>query len=763
MNARSLTRATLYRVALGATLVVVVSCAVTYRLLFGEIEQRALERLHEYAGQRAAYHESRFSLARAFHDVIKADFVARYREPAPDAARRFDALMERQADGAIRNRPQFADVTRHSTGWIHRRVEPDAEFKRRWMLFYDLSQHYARLVTTRFINFYFMHPTEPANMGFDDPVRSGNIEWAALTPADYPLWEREFFTAANAANNPERRTLWAGPYLEPVYGQMFVTAITPVYVGDEHVATIGSDDMMSELEASVLRADLPGTTHTVFRGDGRLIADPQYMRRIAESSAGFDIAATGDRRLEALLRRARAAGAGTVHGYDGDVDQYYAVSLLQSTGWYFASTLPGELVRKHAFQAAQWVLWTGIVSLVLLLAGLALILRPAFDAMLRSLAERDTELARQRETLHQRERLAAMGSLLAGVAHELNNPLSIVVARATLLEEGATDPAVRSSVEKIRAAAERCARIVRTFLTMARQGKPQQGAVDLNRLIEDCLEMLAYGLRTAGVQVEHDLDARLPEVSGNADQLHQVFLNLLINAQQALEGQPEPRRLRVTSRQEGGSLVVRVADNGPGIPEAIRSRIFDPYFTTKPLGGGTGVGLAVSLGIVSAHDGTLTVDCPPAGGAVFEVRLPVPATQAAVERPLPAPAAQAGGRRSFLIVDDEPELAALLADILREDAATIDIAASGSEALARLREREYDVILTDLRMPEMDGPELYRQVRQRWPHLAASMIFISGDALSPAVQRFLAEVDRPLLEKPFAPAEVRRHCRAVRG
>jgi CheY-like chemotaxis protein len=206
---------------------------------------------------------------------------------------------------------------------------------------------------------------------------------------------------------------------------------------------------------------------------------------------------------------------------------------------------------------------------------------------------------------------------------------------------------------------------------------------------------------------------------------------------------------------------VQVADNGPGIPEAIRSRIFDPYFTTKPVGGGTGVGLAVSLGIVDGHGGTLTVRCPPGGGAVFEVRLPVHAVNQHVERAAPGSDAPVGnGKRRFLIVDDEPELGSVLADILREDAASIDIAASGREALERLRERDYDAILTDLRMPEMDGPELYRQVKQRWPELASRMIFISGDALSPSVQRFLAETDRPLLEKPFAPAEVRRYCRA---
>src|SRR5690606_26883874 len=162
---RSLAKATLCRVALGVTLIVALSSGVSYQLLYREIEERALERLREYAAQRTEYHEAQLALASAFHEVIKEDLLRRYREPMPDAAERFDRLMMRYPDGAIRNRPEYADVQRFSTGWVHERVEPDETFKRLWMLYFDVSEHYARLVTTRFTNFYLMHPTEPANMG----------------------------------------------------------------------------------------------------------------------------------------------------------------------------------------------------------------------------------------------------------------------------------------------------------------------------------------------------------------------------------------------------------------------------------------------------------------------------------------------------------------------------------------------------------------------------------------------------------------------
>lgn len=923
---RSLTRQTLLRVAVGVALVVALSTGITYRLLYQELEQRALEQLREYSQQRTQLHESRFSLGKAFHDVIKADLVRRYQQSPPDAAQRFDALMIRHADGAWRNRPAYDDVTKYSTGWIHKDTQIDAEFRRRWMLYFDISEHYARLVTSRFVNLYLMHPTQMCNMGFDDPVRSGNIKWAALTPADYPMNQREYFAAANLANNPARQTVWAGPYYEPVYKQILVSVLTPVYFGDEHIATIGSDDLLGDLETTILRSDIPGASHTMFRKDGRLVVDPQYMQRIIGSYNGFNIADANDVRLETLWKLALSAADQPVYGYAKNIDQYYAIGVLRSTGWYFASTLPGQVIRSQAFRASQWVLWAGIASIGLLIASLAFILRrqiarplrelqdgirsattgevrelpvsgadelahmaAAFNTMLGKVSERDAavrtekerfraliehaadviivvsaegvvryaspsaqsafgvlpdvlvgrslltethpedrerldsalravlgrpgemvertefrirhadgswrwmeatgtnqignaavngivinardvsdakdaeaEIARQRENVYQREKLAAMGSLLAGVAHELNNPLSIVVGRATMLEEETTDRVTRTTAQKIRAAAERCTRIVRTFLAMARQHKPEQSAVAINAVLEESLEILAYSLRTAGIVVEKHLAADLPPAIGNADQLHQVFLNLIVNAQQAMEIQPPPRRLRITSDLQLDRIRIRIADNGPGVPDAIRSRIFDPYFTTKPPGGGTGVGLAVSLGIIESHNGTLTVDCPPEGGATFQVLLPIHASEEALQRPSSAAADPASThRRRLLIVDDEPEVGALLADILRREATSIDQVGSGPQALQCLSDHEYEVILTDLRMPEMDGPELYRQIQQRWPQWANRVIFITGDALSASVQRFLTDSGRPYLEKPFVPADVRELVREV--
>ena len=368
----------------------------------------------------------------------------------------------------------------------------------------------------------------------------------------------------------------------------------------------------------------------------------------------------------------------------------------------------------------------------------------------------EEELARQRESLYQREKLAALGSLLAGVAHELNNPLSVVVARAVLLEEQG-DAATQSAALKIRTAAERCARIVRTFLAMARQQQPERGPVAVNEVITAALDMTGYAIRTSGIDVSLALAPDLPLILADADQLHQVLLNLIINAQQSLQEHPAPRRISVTSSIDpvAGTLRIAVADNGPGIDPRHRARIFDPYFTTKPTGMGTGVGLAVSLGIVESHGGELCVACPREGGAIFTITLPVRPVQPGDATMTAVPAASPR-RRSVLVVDDEAEIRESLAEILCGARHRVVTASSGREALERMAVEYYDVILTDVRMPDLDGRALYAQIEQRWPRQAARVVFVTGDTLASELRDFVRNSGRLVIEKPFLPSEVRR-------
>src|SRR5207244_4485361 len=218
------------------------------------------------------------------------------------------------------------------------------------------------------------------------------------------------------------------------------------------------------------------------------------------------------------------------------------------------------------------------------------------------------------------------------------------------------------------------------------------------------------------------------------------LLNLIINAQQSLQDQPPPRRISVTSCFDflADLVCITVADNGPGIPAHLRARVFEPYFTTKPTGMGTGVGLAVSLGIVEAHGGTLTVNCPTDGGAVFTILLPVGVVEATATHP-GLPSKPSASQRTILIVDDEAEIRETLAEILTGAQHQVVTASSGREALERMAADHYDAILTDIRMPDLDGRALYQEVERRWPRQTGRIVFVTGDTLASALREFVSQ------------------------
>jgi CheY-like chemotaxis protein/two-component sensor histidine kinase len=369
-----------------------------------------------------------------------------------------------------------------------------------------------------------------------------------------------------------------------------------------------------------------------------------------------------------------------------------------------------------------------------------------------------TERTHAEATLRQNERLAAMGQLLAGVAHELNNPLSVVIGHATLLREMAGGGPFAERVRKIAEAAERTARIVRNFLAMARQRPPERRRVRLNQIVQDAVELLAYALRVDGVEVSLDLAPDMPDLWADAHQLHQVLVNLLVNAHQAMRQTPEPRQLSLTTRSDpaAGRVWLEVADTGPGVSASIEPRLFEPFFTTKPPGQGTGLGLSLCRGVVESHGGSIQLQRRPGSGAVFRVELPVS---------VPVPAARAadgaGGPSTLrglrvLAVDDEPDILDILDDLLARDGHRVDRAANGRAALDRLRAATYDLIVSDVRMPEMDGPALYRELERHVPPMTRRFIFVTGDALTPETEEFVQRTEVPTVGKPFDADEIRK-------
>jgi PAS domain S-box-containing protein len=363
-------------------------------------------------------------------------------------------------------------------------------------------------------------------------------------------------------------------------------------------------------------------------------------------------------------------------------------------------------------------------------------------------------LRRTQEQLVQSEKMVALGQLISGVAHELNNPLTAILGYSELLE---TSPEASSQTGefavKIAKQAQRTQKIVQNLLSFARQQKPERRAIQVNEVIEDTLALRDYDWRRCRISIHRDLDAGLPEIQGDRHQLQQVFLNILNNAFDELKSAPEPRNIWVRTCRAGERVVIEVSDSGPGVREPMR--VFDPFYTTKPVGEGTGLGLSICYGILKEHGGEIAVRNLPAGGASFLVYLPVSAGVASVERTeAPSkPSATAGPRStgvSILLVDDEEAVLEVEREILREKGHLVYVATNVPEATALLERAEVDVIIADFKLSGLlGGQELYGWVRHRRPELSDRLIFTFADGQSTDVAHFLAASGCAALHKPF--------------
>jgi PAS domain S-box-containing protein len=365
------------------------------------------------------------------------------------------------------------------------------------------------------------------------------------------------------------------------------------------------------------------------------------------------------------------------------------------------------------------------------------------------------------------ERMASMGTLAAGVAHEINNPLAYVTWNLEALEEEVREaadgrlaserPQLQKTISEARDGVDRVRKIVRGLKTFSRPEEDERTPIDLREVLDLAVNMTFNELRHRAQLVK---DYRpTPAVLGNEGRLGQVFINLLLNAAQAIpEGHASSHEIRVvTLTDASGRAVVEVKDTGSGIQPDVLGRIFDPFFTTKAVGEGTGLGLSISHSIVTSLGGEIAADSAPGEGAVFRVVLPAatPEIPGVATPGAPAPS-EVGRRGKVLVVDDDSALGASLARILSKEHDVTHVAA-GREALERLLGGEhFDVVLCDLMMPEMTGMELHAELARTLPLVGERFVFMTGGAFTPTAQAFLDRVPNTRLHKPFNLQELRR-------
>jgi PAS domain S-box-containing protein len=364
--------------------------------------------------------------------------------------------------------------------------------------------------------------------------------------------------------------------------------------------------------------------------------------------------------------------------------------------------------------------------------------------------------------LQQKEKLSSIGEIVAGVAHELNNPLSGVLGFSQLLAQKDENGRFQRDIERIVDCAGRCQKIVQNLLSFARPGSPERKPVGLNGILEKTLDLLEPALRADSIEIVKEITPDLPYVMADFHQVQQVLTNLINNAQQAIGTERGRGRLTLrTQLRRDGRVAISVGDNGPGIPPEVLPRIFDPFFSTKKQGRGTGLGLSVSFGIVRDHGGEILVETQVGAGTTFIVVFdPYVAEQKASEKPHEAGPKVPGGRE-ILVVDDEEMIVELYLQLLQALGHSIDTASTGVEALRKIESRDYDLVITDIKMPRMSGIQLYEKVMQIKPGMRRRFIFITGDMNSLTSQQFSTVTDNPCLLKPVNIEKIEATIREV--
>jgi two-component system NtrC family sensor kinase len=368
------------------------------------------------------------------------------------------------------------------------------------------------------------------------------------------------------------------------------------------------------------------------------------------------------------------------------------------------------------------------------------------------------------QQLIQSEKLSAIGELISGIAHELNNPLTGVMGYSQLLQlRKDLDDRAKDNLYKINNLALRCQKIVQNLLSFARKQKPERTLSDINEILEKTVELRSYELQVNNIEISRELDRSLPKTIADAHQLQQVFLNVLTNAEQAmLEAHGKGSlTIRTRTNAQKNQIIVEIIDDGPGIPEAHLTRIFDPFFTTKEVGKGTGLGLSLSYGMIKEHGGNIYARSSIGKGSTFVIELPIISKLQEDISPAPAITPESiqfenlvRGKR-ILVVDDEKYILEFFVEVFHSFPMQVDTARNGRAAMQKMQVADYDLIITDFKMPQMSGRELFDWIKQNRPNLANHIIFVTGDTVSIDTRTFFEKNHSRYLAKPFKIEEVK--------
>ena len=728
-----LSRKTLARITLRVAGVVLLSAGLSYLHAVLVLQAQAKQELQKYITERGQRESNRFQLAQSNLTLLQRRFLLELKQPvSPNLDAKFKQVFLPWNDRTLRNFPQNRptsefDTLRHPTASIGRTEQGQTtpitpELQHRVMTAYELIGTYGAAWTKQFADLYYVSP-ENVNINYWQ-----GIPLALTSPSELFQPKEEYFYVADPHHNPGRGTAWTGVYLDPSVNIWMVSAITPLYHGYRFLGILGHDIVLTDLLEKTVSDRQPGTTNMLFRADGRLIAHPDRMKEIQAAQGQLAIEKIADPHLQRIFQQVKNAPNGTNVLDNPQDDEFIAVTQLEGPDWYFVTVYPKSLLAGSAWSSAQFVLISGLSALIIEIFLIAAVLsrqiatplqqlteasqqlasgnfeirldasrrdelgdlassfnsmasqlKTSFDQLENlnaALADRVGELQKTVRVLHQTqaqmvqsEKMSALGNLIAGIAHEINNPIGFLNGSIKNAKESIQDllrhlnlyqkhyptaaAAIQDHAEDIdlefvtedlpkllnsmTGATDRIKGISTSLRTFSRADAEYKVSAKLHEGLDSTLLILKYRLQAnehrPEIEIFRDYD-ELPPIACFPGQLNQVFMNILANSIDALdefsqklslaETQDHPHQIMIQTTVKGEQVEITIADNGTGMPEDVRARIFDHLFTTKGVGKGTGLGLSIAQQIiVEKHSGAIAVTSEVGKGTKFVIDLPI--------------------------------------------------------------------------------------------------------------------------------------------
>lgn len=677
---KSIATKTLLQMALRIGFIISIGCLAGYFHMILKAEDAMKENVGRYMEERRDREKVVFDNAELNHSILKKEFIRLYTkyQSSPETAARFDALTNKFADGAIRSPDSNFDGKTQTGIFIGKGQAITKDFQARILAAYDVTNRMGIAYHGAFQDTYFTFPENGIVLFWPEFPR-----WVFNSKADLDITAEEYHLVSTPEKNPQRKTAWTGLFLDEVSNIWMVTAATPIYVDGKYVASIHHDVMVNEILNRTIENRLSDAdSYYIFRGDGRLILHPDHQKEIQEMKGLFDINQSKDETLKSQFQQIMQMHSKSDVFETFNKKDYLAVAKIEGPDWYLVTSYPKRVAQNQAAGNSIFVLVAGLFSLLLEVLILFLVLKKqvsqpliqlihatneiahgklqkpidlhredelgtlakSFNHMVRNIQERDQKLEfhakdlerlvveRTRELDEQKlinlqaSKMSALGEMAGGIAHEINTPLATIQLLTSQLNHEIKNDipdldTLSTQVQRIENTVERVAKIVKGLKTFARDGSsdpltPTKAQDIVRDTIDLCHEQLTI----------HKIDLRLnipPQeilLLCRSVQISQVLLNLISNAQDAIENLPE-KWIEISVREDDSWTEFKVTDSGHGISKENQDKIFQPFFTTKGVGKGTGMGLSISLGIIKAHKGQLSID-PNSHHTCFIMRFP---------------------------------------------------------------------------------------------------------------------------------------------